>query len=241
VLGRGGVRASNVSSVAVNLTAVSPAASGYLTVGAEVPQPTARTSSVNFPARQNRANLALVPVNPDGTITVVNYSGGSTQILVDVLGYFNDGTPSAAGSFLPSTSFRAVDTRTTASALPALTTRRLAVLPSDGTASFFQALAVNITAVTPQSSGYLTAWDGNGGLPSTSNNNFSAGVTSASSTIVPVNPDGTVTIYNGSYGNLDVIIDINGFVLADLTPTVASQAAVKRAVASARQFGAAHH
>ncbi len=240
VLGHGGVPATNVSSVAVNLTVVSPTASGYLAAGAEVAQPAARTSSLNFLAGQNRANLALVPVNPDGTITVVNYSAGSAQVLVDVLGYFNDGTPSVAGSYLPSTAFRVVDTRTTASALPALTTRRLAVGFDTGTAFVFQALAVNITVVTPQSSGYLTAWDGVGGLPSTSNNNFFAGVTSASSTIVPLNPDGTVTIYNGSYGNLDVIIDIDGFVLADLTGNVAPQAAVKRAVASARQFSAHH-
>jgi len=253
VLGLAGVPTTNVSSVAVNLTVAVPTAAGYLTAGSELAQPAALTSTVNFMAKQNRANLTLVPVNPDGTITVFNSSAGTAQVVIDVLGWFNDGTPSVDGAFVPSTPFRSVDTRTTASALPALSTRRLAVLPDNGTAFVFKALAVNITVATPQSTGYLTAWDGNGVIPSTSNNNFRAGESSANSTIVPVNTDGTVTIYNASYGNLDVVIDINGFVLNDLTATACvakalckastpatRQAVVQRAVTAVRQFAAGH-
>ncbi len=249
VRGRVGVPTSNVSAVAVNLTVASPTRSGYLVAGAELAQPGFRTSSVNFLAEQNRANLSVLPVNPDGSITIFNASAGSTHVVIDVLGYFNDGTPSADGAFVPSTSYRAVDTRSTQSALPALSTRKLAVLPNDGTALVFKALAVNITVAAPQATGYLTAWDGVDGIPATSNNNFVAGESSANSTILPVNPDGTVTIYNASYGNLDVVIDINGFVLNDLSalpcaalcvaaPGKARQSAVEHAVASARQFAA---
>lgn len=237
--GIGGVPATGVSAVLINLTVADPKTAGYLTAAAEAQQPADRTSTVNFVAGEVRANLATVPVNPDGSISIYNGAVGTVQFVVDVLGYFSDGTPAADGSFVVSTPYRAADTRLADSApLPALTTSKIQLLPDDGTAAIFKAVSITVTAVSPQSAGFLTVWDGVTSLPPTSNGNFLAGEVGASTVIVPVRADGSVTVYNGSYGNLNLVIDVQGFVLNDLSnfgQSVALQK-VTAAVAQARNF-----
>lgn len=232
VEGISGVPATNVSAVAVNLTVTNPTAAGWLTADAEAPPAEALTSSLNFLPKQSRAALAVVPVNPDGSISIYNGSTGTAAVIVDILGYFNDGTPSVDGAYLPSTPFRAFDTRVAGGALSALETRTFQVLPNDGvTPLIFKGLTVTVTAVTPQNPGFFTAWDGTTSLPPTSNGNFLANEDSASSMIVPVNPnDGTVSVFNGSYGNVNIIIDIDGFVLNDVT-AISTPAAAKAMIA----------
>lgn len=255
--GQAGVPESGVSAVAVNLTVTEPERSGWLTAGSEPPPASAQTSSVNFLAHQSRAALAIVPVAPDGSISVYNGSDGNAEVVVDIVGYFSSGaddTPFVDGAYLPSTPFRAVDTRLLGGTQPALSTRRLQVLPDDGvTPLIFKGLTVTVTAVTPQNAGFFTVWDGNGGLPPTSNGNFLAKEDSASTMIVPVNEDGTISVFNGSYGTLNIIVDIDGFVLNDLTalpPTKAAAAKNKAAAAAAlttsaiartRAFAASHN
>lgn len=254
--GFAGVPAEGVSAVAVNLTVTEAKRSGWLTAGSETPPADAQTSSVNFLPNQSRAALAVVPVAPDGSISVYNGSDGTAQVVADVVGYFNSGadsTPAVDGAYLTSTPFRSVDTRVIGGALPALTTRVLQVLPNDGTALVFKGLTVTVTAVTPQNSGFFTVWDGTTGLPPTSNGNFVRSEDSASTMIVPVNPDGTISVFNGSYGTLNIIVDIDGFVLNDLTsiPTVraavtknktaAAASLTKSAIARTRAFAASHH
>ncbi len=249
VLGRGGVPGSGVSAVAVNLTVTSPTAAGFLTAGSEAPQAgSLLTSTLNFTTRQTRANLAIVPVNPDGTIAVYNGSSGTSHLVVDLLGYFNDGQPAEDGAYVSSTVYRSADTRRdTAGPIPALTKRKIQLLPDDGTAAIFKAMAVNITVARAQSSGFLTAWDGATDLPPTSNNNFRAGEDGASSTIVPLNSDGSITVYNGSFGNVDVVVDTSGFMLRTLGVTKAQTSAgltqasvLADAVARAKAFATRH-
>lgn len=255
VAGVKGVPATGVSAVAANLTVTESTAAGYLSADSEVAQPDARTSNLNFQTNTSRANLVLLLLNPDGTVSVFNGSKGTAHIVIDVLGYFNASGdpavgPSVDGAFVPTTSYRAVDTRVEGSpgSMEALSTRKLAVLPADVTFAF-KAVAVTVTAVNAQAAGFFTVWDGLTGLPPTSNSNFLAGQNVAATTILPINPDGTVTVYNGSYGNLDIIIDVNGFVLNDLTAppgakakanaTKSGNTVVTDAIARARAWAAA--
>lgn len=238
ILGKVGVPQTNVSAVAVNVTEDRATSAGYFSVGAEGPQPgSVPTSTLNYLARQTRANMAIVPVNPDGSISVYNGSAGSTHLIIDVEGYVSGGTPSADGSVVPSTAFRALDTREGLKPIPALTSAKLQLLPDDGTAAIFKAAVINLTVAAPQSSGFITAWDGLTPLPPTSNNNFRTNDNGAAAVIVPINPDGTITVYNGSFGNIDVIVDIDGFVLGTLpAPACATNcAAPSTATAQARQ------
>jgi hypothetical protein len=62
---------------------------GHLTIyPADKTQPLA--STINFNAGQTRANNALLSLSRDGTgrVNVVNGSGGTIHVIIDVNGYF---------------------------------------------------------------------------------------------------------------------------------------------------------
>ena len=87
VTGRGGVPASGVSAVVLNVTAVTPTSGGYLTVyGTGSARP--GVSSLNFVAGQTVPNLVIAPVGTGGKVDLYNGSSGTIQILADVSGYY---------------------------------------------------------------------------------------------------------------------------------------------------------
>jgi Carboxypeptidase regulatory-like domain len=99
VLGHGPVPSSGVSAVAFTITALSPTATGYLTVyaGGTTRPPTA---NLYLSPGRSIANMAVSMVGGAGTVTIYNGSPASTQLVVDVTGYFLSGTPTAAGAFV---------------------------------------------------------------------------------------------------------------------------------------------
>lgn len=208
--GRGGIPA-NASAVAVNITAVRSPGRGYITVYPGDPRPV--TSTVNFEAGQDRANLALAQIGADGTISLYNGSPYPVDLLADVSGYFVGGGVAAAdGSYTPSSTVRVVDTRQFRPGfVPSLSTLRLRIFPAgDPFITYVKAVAVNVASVDPQAAGFLTTWDGATTVPAVSNVNFQARRDAAGSIVVPVNADGTISIYNGSFGNLDMVVDLDG-------------------------------
>lgn len=81
---------TTAKAVSLNLTAVQPAAPGYLTL---IPGDLASVpfaSTINFGAGQTRANNAIVELASDGTggILVYNGSSGTVHLILDVNGYF---------------------------------------------------------------------------------------------------------------------------------------------------------
>jgi hypothetical protein len=79
---------ANAKAVALNATVVVPAAAGFLTLfpGDAVSAPT--SSSLNFRAGQIKANNAFVLLGADGKLGVLNGSLGATNVVIDVVGYF---------------------------------------------------------------------------------------------------------------------------------------------------------
>ncbi len=86
IAGRNGVP-KGVTAVALNLTVTNPQQAGYLSAYPSG-QPAPSTSSVNFSAGQTIANAVIVPVGPDGKITLRNGSGKPADVVVDVVGYY---------------------------------------------------------------------------------------------------------------------------------------------------------
>jgi hypothetical protein len=78
-------------------------------------------------------------------------------------------------------------------------------LPTNGIAAF----TLNLTATRFPSSGYLTVYPTGTARPTSSNLNFHPGATVAGLTIGTVGR-GSVTIYNGSPGPVEVIGDLEG-------------------------------
>ncbi|MEO5679062.1 MAG: hypothetical protein ABIS47_05265, partial [Acidimicrobiales bacterium] len=86
VTGRGGVPATGVGAVVINMAVTGTTAPSFLTVfPTGWPQPNA--SSLNFGAGQTIANLVIAKVGSNGQISITNFSG-STQVIGDVAGWF---------------------------------------------------------------------------------------------------------------------------------------------------------
>lgn len=98
VLGRGGIPSIGVGAVALNVTVTNPAATtgGFITVwptGNPSSAPTAM--QVNFATAQTIQSQVIAEVGADGKVSLANISAGSTDVIVDVQGWFpsppNDG------------------------------------------------------------------------------------------------------------------------------------------------------
>jgi len=89
VTGRGGVPATGVGAVVLNVTAVDPTTPSYLTVWpAGETRPNA--SNLNFAAGQTIPNLVIAKVGANGQVSIYN-NAGATHLVVDVAGWFPTG------------------------------------------------------------------------------------------------------------------------------------------------------
>ncbi|MEU2338638.1 PKD domain-containing protein [Streptomyces sp. NPDC013172] len=199
----------------LNVTVTGGTSSGYVTVDCGGPaQPTA--SSLNYRAGQTASNLT-VPCVSAGKVHVYN-SAGHVQLIADLQGLYTnelaDGTDDPVapqgGPFLATAPTRFLDTRTGlgASAKPlganGTLTVKLSKVPAGATA-----VLVNLTGVAPTADTHLTAY-GDGALPTTSNDNLTAGQTRPALAVVPVGTDGSIRIHN-ALGSVDVVADLEGY------------------------------
>jgi hypothetical protein len=230
VAGNGGVAATGVSAVVLNVTVTSPTAASYLAVyPTGTPRPD--VSNLNFNAGWTGANNVTVPLGANGQVDIYNFAG-RTQVIADVLGFYAaddsvttqigiTGPFGVGGQYQPVTPERLLDTRSSAFG-KRLASQFEVVVPVDYGPDInphIRALAVNVTATGPTKSGFLTAWNGQGGVPTSSTLNFAPHATVPNMAIVPVAPCSIVSscaglpsiaVYNGSSGSTDVVVDIFG-------------------------------
>ena len=162
-----------------------------------------------------KANAAIIPAGTSGAVSV--YVTDTTDVILDITGYFTTGNSSAL-AFFPLTPCRVADTRGANGPLggPMLQQnqqRDFPVLASAcGIPSTAQAYSFNFTVV-PQSGhalGYLTVWPTGQAQPVVSTLNAPTGTNIANAAIVPAGTGGDIEAY--AYGNdTDLIIDINGY------------------------------
>ncbi|MEV0267394.1 hypothetical protein AB0H43_01280 [Hamadaea sp. NPDC050747] len=224
VTGRGGVPATGVGSVVLNVTVTGPTANSYLTVyPTGVARPTA--SSVNFAKGWLGSNSVTVKVGTGGKVTIYNNSG-YTHVVVDVSGYYaanNDplaSTGHIGGQYQPTTPKRIFDTRSAGGMLPAGYYLPLWVgYVNRSLNTHITAVVLNITAVTPTRAGFLTAWDSNSSLPNASTVNYAAGKVVPNLAVVPTYTcwdcvsDGSVAgfgVYTSQ--NTHVVVDLVGII-----------------------------
>jgi hypothetical protein len=215
VLGRAGVPATNVSAVAVTITAVSATAAGSLTVwadGAAKPG----TSSVSFLRGVSTSDLAVVQVSSGGQIRFSNNSPGTVHVVGAIAGYYVGGTPSAPGSTAVIPQVRALDTRTT------LGGHQAPVAPNSGFSvpigghavpANAAAAIVTVSALSPAASGTVTAWKTGTTRPGTVNLELIVGRTMSDLVVVPLGTNGAISIWNNSARALHLIVDVDGYVL----------------------------
>ncbi len=220
VLNRGGVPASGVAAVALNVTVTAPTAGSYVTVyPAGQTRPTA--SNLNMVPGDTKSNMVIVPVGAGGAISLFNLAG-QTHLVVDVLGWFATG--STFGGLTPA---RLLETRTDpglstadgqylgGGALGANREVELQVLNRGGVpASGVGAVALNVTATQPSLGSFLTVYPTGRVRPTASNLNTSPGSTVSNMVIVPVGVNGFISLYNLS-GSVHLIVDVLGWFPSD--------------------------
>ncbi len=217
VAGRGGVPATGVAAVAINVTAVDPSASGYVTVwptGAARPN----ASNLNFVAGQTVPNLVVVAVGSGGRISLFN-AAGTTDLLVDVQSWFPDD-----GSFGGVVPARLLDSRPGGQTVDGLFAGvgrvqsagvDIGVLGRAGVpASGVAAVVVNVTVVAPSDAGFVTVRPAGALAPNASNLNFSAGQTVPNLAVVPVGLFGAISL-SVSSGSTHLLVDVQGWFADD--------------------------
>jgi hypothetical protein len=217
----GGVPASGVSAVVLNVTVTNPSASSWMTVWpAGASQPVA--SNLNFVPGETVANRVMVPVSSSGQVSLYN-TYGSTDVVVDVNGWFTNGSSNTQTGdlFTASSPSRICDTRPTyisgltdqctGETIGAGGTLSVAVEGQGSVpASGVTAAVVNVTVTDTSQSSYLTAWPAGATLPVASDLNWVAGDTVPNMAVVAIGTSGSIDLYNNA-GSTDVVVDVMGW------------------------------
>jgi hypothetical protein len=215
VSGRGGVPASGVSAVVLNVTVTDPTNPGFVTVSGDG---TARpdVSNLNFVKAQTVPNLVIAPIGTNGKVALYNGSAGTIQLIADVSGYYLSGAPSVPGAFGSLVPSRLLDTRSGVGAakiyVAAGATVHLQVAGRGGIpASSVSAVVLNVTVITPTSAGFMTVFGDGTTRPGVSNLNFVRTQTVPNLVIAAVGTNGKVALFNGSAGSIQLIADVSGW------------------------------
>jgi hypothetical protein len=220
VTGKGNVPATGVSAVVLNVTATHPSAAGYLTVfPAGITAPLA--SNLNFVPGQTVPNRVIVKVGTGGQVSLFN-GPGTTDVVVDVGGWFTDGSDATAtgGQFTGLTPARVLDTRNGTGGFSTPVgggaTIKLLVAGQGGVPAMTDpvrptAVVLNVTVTGTSAASYLTLFPSDAASqPLASDLNWTVGLTVPNLVVVKLGADGKVAIFNG-VGSTDVIADVVGW------------------------------
>jgi outer membrane protein assembly factor BamB len=206
VRGAGGVPSTGVSAVILNVTATNARRPSFFTVypfGGSRPN----ASNLNFAAQQTVANRVIVDVGSFGSVVIYNRAC-CVNAIVDVVGYFTDGTTSGK-LFTPQVPHRIADTRGNATLGPG-GTYTLAVWGHFGVPSTATAVIVNVTATNTTGSSFLTVYPSTSTRPATSDLNWTAGATVPNLVVGTLGSTGSIRFYNAR-GSTDVVVDLVGY------------------------------
>ena len=216
--GASGVPSSGVSAVVLNVTVANPTAAGsYLTLyPSDAPRPMA--SNLNFVSGQTVPNRVMVRLSNLGKVSVYN-AAGSVNVIVDVAGWFTDGSINTAGAqFTGLSPARILDTRNGTGGIsgPVCGNQTIVVpvagqggVPAVPTA---KAAVMNVTVTDTTAGSFLTVYPNDAlSRPTASDLNWVAGLTVPNLVVVKVSAaDGKIAIYNAQ-GCVDVIADVVGW------------------------------
>lgn len=206
--GRVPLPASGVSSVVLNVAVTEPAAGGWLTVH---PSGEARplASSMNFAPGQTLSNAVVAKLGTNGAMDIFNATG-STQVVVDVEGWFGHAGTASGSRYAPLVPARILDTRASSALAPGATLS----LPVGGyggvPADRAVAVVLNVAVTGPTTDGWLTLFASGDARPIASSINFAPGQTVSNKVVVPLGFGWGVDIFNAQ-GNTHVVVDVEGW------------------------------
>jgi hypothetical protein len=213
VAGVGGVPASGVAAVVLNVTVTQSEnptiGGGFVTVyPCDRPRPDA--SNLNFVTDQTVPNAVIAPVSASGEVCFYVY--GTTHLLADVSGYIESGA-----GFTSLTPSRIMNTRGGAKVGDAAGTGAPFVLKVAGAggvpATGVRAVVLNVTVTLSENptigGGFVTVYPCDRPRPDASNLNFVTDQTVPNAVIAPVSANGEVCFY--VYGTTHLLADVSGY------------------------------
>jgi hypothetical protein len=193
ILGRGGVPASGVAAVLVNITDVNATAASAVTV---YPDRTGRPAAADlfFRAGQTNSNLATVRVGKDGYIDLYN-AHGNTNLVADVEGYYTTKSSTSdmiMTSLAPVAPAKVLDTRVGPRSVTTVT------LPKIGRGMFTIGAVLGVTVSGGTANGSISVYCWAGRTPSAVTLNYRAGQTVSNLAVPAVCTGGKIKFYNSA-------------------------------------------
>lgn len=213
VAGRGGVPATGVAAVTMNVILTESTGSGFVTAWPSgQAQPTASNINVEG-VGATISTLVTVPMGADGKVNLFTNAGG--HLVADVAGWLPTGT------FVASNPTRILDTRPGpqqlqysgdrpgAGSVVDVQVAGVGPVPIKGVS----AVVLSLVATEAAGPGYITIWPSGTSRPLASAvNALSAGSTASNQVTVPLGADGKVSIFTQSGAHL--VADVAGYYVA---------------------------
>ncbi len=218
----GGTVPSSATAVVVNLTTVGASASGLPLLSWPAGGPRPATSNGNTVRGVPVATQVVVGIGTGGSVAVAT-GGGTTHLVVDVVGYLvgvRSQLTAGDGLVRSVPPLRLVDTRT--SGVPLASGQRLVqqVTGRGGVPSGASAALITVTSVPgPQATGTLVVVGNGEARPPTSDLNARADVPVARQVIARLGVDGGIAVIRTG-GTGHVVVDLVGYVSAVPSPVV---------------------
>jgi hypothetical protein len=199
---------AGATAAVVNVAADQAAGSGFLRTEPTGAQGLA-TSNGNFVAGLASGTLSIVPVGPDGTISI--YTSQRTHLVADLMGYITgpDASPASSGLFVPVAPYRAYDSRESPGGIHIGLSTRTVQMTGGAIPAGATAVSMNLTSDAADGPGFLTVFPADQALPTISNLNYPTFDPRANAGIVKLSAGGALnTLVNRT---THVIIDVNGY------------------------------
>jgi len=217
-----GIPASGAEAVVLNVTVTNPRGASYLTIY-PTGQPRPNTANLNFTGSQTVPNRVMVPLG-GGQINIYN-AWNATDIVVDVNGYFTDGSgsPTTLGRFTAVVPARIIDTRSGPTPVGRGSgpvgpndTFVVQVSGNGGVPPMMAAVpprgvALNVAVTGTTANSYLIVYPSDAtSQPLSADLNWPPGKTVPNMVVVKLGADGTIKVYN-AFGNAQIIVDVLGW------------------------------
>jgi hypothetical protein len=211
-----GSTAVPVDAVAItgNLTVTGQTKAGYLSL-TPTAQSAPSTSTLNFPTKDTRANNVTVPLGDGGRLWLVYRGSGTAHAVLDITGYFKDGSGGLA--WVPLAPARILDSRTGLGKTGAFVNADpdpVTIQGRGGVHGGALALTGNLTVTQQSRAGYSSVTTTPVATPATSTINFPVGDNRANGIIARIDSGtGKVSlVYRASGGaTVHMIVDVTGY------------------------------
>jgi hypothetical protein len=200
---------TTAAGVALNVTVTGAAADGFATVFPCGQQPPT-ASNVNYAKGQDIPNFVIATPGVGGKVCV--FSSASADVIVDVSGYFEQGT----GFIATAAPVRVLDSRET-TRIAAGTSKELTVAGDKGIPADARGVAMNVTAVGASADGFMTVYPCGQSIPVASNLNYTKARDVANFVLAKPGTNGKVCFYSDK--TVDIIVDVAGYYGPDSTFT----------------------